>query len=178
MGSVVLYIAISLDGYIARPDGGIDWLNKYESGGEDYGYAEFMKRIGTVVMGGKTYRQVLGFGEGAMPDVETYVITRQGLDNPSGPSVHAYSGSMTALVEQVKAASDRDIWLMGGGEIVRLFARERLIDELMIFVVPVLLGEGIPLFPPGELDDTTLKVVDVQRYENGLVKLHYTCCAG
>ncbi|MGB4676079.1 MAG: hypothetical protein WBH90_05075 [Aggregatilineales bacterium] len=88
MGKVILYIATSLDGYIARADGAIDWLNKYEGGGEDYGYAEFIKNVGSVIVGGKTYRQVLGFDDGwSMPRVETVVITRQELDaHPARPS--------------------------------------------------------------------------------------------
>lgn len=178
MGKVILYIATSLDGYIARADGAIDWLNKYEGGGEDYGYAEFIKNVGSVIVGGKTYRQVLGFDDGwSMPDVETVVITRQELDAPPGAPVRAYSGDMKALVDELKGRSDKDIWLMGGGEIIALFVRDRLIDEYMVFVVPVLLGEGIPLFPPGAHEDMTLKVIDVHRYNDGMVKLHYECCA-
>lgn len=175
MGKVILYIATSLDGYIATADGGVAWLDKYEHGEEDYGYSEFMEGVGSVIVGGKTFRQVQGFGEGAMPEVETYVLTRQGLTGSPDPSTHAYSGDMTALVDKLKGESEKDIWLMGGGEIVALFARERLIDEYMMFVMPVLLGEGVPLFPSGAMEDTTLTLADVHRYDSGVVKLHYRC---
>src|SRR5690606_23908645 len=173
MGKVILYIATSLDGFIATADGGVAWLDRYGQGEEDYGYSEFMEGVGSVIVGGKTFRQVQGFGEGAMPGVETYVLTRQGLNGSPGPSTHAYSGDMAALVDELKARSEKNIWLMGGGEVVALFAREGLIDEYMVFVMPVLLGEGVPLFPPVAMDDTTLTLVDVHRYDDGVVKLHY-----
>jgi dihydrofolate reductase len=172
MGKLVLYIAVSLDGYIATPDGGVGWLDDFNIEGEDYGYAEFFERLGTLIMGGKTYRQGLTFGEWPYGSVTTYVVTRQAeIERPDAPIV-AYSGDFAELVEQIRREDERDIWLVGGGELNAEFLRAGLIDEYIVSVIPVLLGDGIPLVS-GVQRSVDLMLTDSNVYPNGVVQLRY-----
>lgn len=176
MSDVVLYIAQSLDGYIADADGGIDWLTVFEG---DYGYEAFMERIGALVMGGSTYRDVLNMGEWPYGSLPTVVMTRQGkLDVPPGADVRFCEGEQVApILDELRQATDKDIWLEGGGEIIVLFRREGLIDEVIVSIIPVMLGSGIPLFLPVDVADgqaeRQLKLVSTEAYPDGIVQLHY-----
>jgi len=172
MSRVALYIAASLDGYIAGTDGDISWLTPFEQAGEDYGYADFYARIGTVILGGKTYRQVLGFSEWPYRGVTTYVVTRRALLDPPDESIHRFAGDVGELVQDIRARSEKDIWLVCGGQLVEEFAWRDLIDEYIVSIIPLLLGEGVPLFPAGGAR-RELVLVDVIRYPNGLTLLHY-----
>lgn len=172
MGRVILYIAISLDGYIAAPDGGVGWLDGFEIEGEDYGYQDFFDSLGSLIIGGKTYRQVLGFGEWPYHGVTTYVITRQeSIDKPD-ESVIPYSGDISDLMEEISQNSNKDIWLVGGGEVNAAFLRQSLIDEYIISVMPVLLGDGIPLVKSVE-SSKSLELTGSKVYPNGVVQLRY-----
>lgn len=173
MSKVILYIATSLDGYIATPDGGIGWLMEFDSEAEDYGCQEFFDRLGALVIGGKTYRQVLGFEEWPYSGVITYVITRQENVELPDESVVPYSGEMAALVDHLRQTIEKDIWLVGGGELNAIFLQEGLIDEYIISVMPLLLGDGIPLVH-GIEKLTNLTLTNSKVYPNGVVQLQYT----
>lgn len=162
MTKVILYIATSLDGFIARKNGDVDWL----FADQDYGYSEFYKKIGIVVMGNKTYKQALSFGE-SYSGKECYVFSRK-KKGKNGNAVFV-SGDVRKFVKKLK---DKNIWLAGGAEIIKEFLRYDLIDDFMIFVHPILLGEGIPLFK-GSFAEKKLKLVNIKRYSSGLVSLHY-----
>lgn len=173
MGKVILYIAASLDGYIARTDGSVDWLEAFEAAGEDYGYAELLERVGSVIMGGSTYRQVLGFGAWPYGDFTTYVITRGKLSAPPAENIHPAAGDAPQLVARIRAESDEDIWLVGGAQINGLFRDAGLIDEIILSVMPVLLGEGIPLFPRAAGPERSLRLLSAESYPSGVVQLRY-----
>lgn len=171
MGNVVLYIAASLDGYIATDDGGVGWLDRFNDSGDDYGYAAFEQSIGAVIMGGKTYRQVLGFGEWPYT-VPAYIVTSQPLAAQPTHDVHKVDGDFAALVRTIKSETDRDIFFVGGAQLTKSFVEQDLIDAYRIFIMPVLLGGGIRLFL--ELDsvqDVTL--TDTKAYPSGVVELRY-----
>lgn len=172
MGNVILYIAASLDGFIARRDDDISWLTAYNGADEDYGYAEFYARVGAVILGARTYREVLGFGAWPYPGKTTYVVTTQPLQNPPDANIHAFAGDMADLVAQIRQMTDQDIWLVGGGRLTTAFVNQHLIDETIITIVPLILGEGIPLFQGIEVEEKLL-LTGSQVYANGLVQLRY-----
>jgi dihydrofolate reductase len=167
---LILFIASSLDGYIAGQDGEIDWLFH----DHDYGYAAFYAGIDTVIMGRKTYELSLSFGEYPYPGASAYVFSR----TPRSPDAHArfVAGDVAGFVRGLKAKRGRDIWLVGGGEIVRECLGADLIDEFVVSIHPVVLGAGVPLFPPGT-PRRALLLRSVERYGSGLVQLSYARAA-
>jgi dihydrofolate reductase len=171
MSDVVLYIATSLDGFIARRDGTLDWLTAFDTPQTDYGYAEFYRTVDAQLMGRKTYEQALGFGEWPHPGKPTWVFTRQRLVTERNDVLFTDLDPRQALRE-IEARGARRVWLVGGALLVAAFLRERLINEFVISVVPVLLGDGIPLFAPG-LPERPLKIVELNQYPTGVVQTRY-----
>lgn len=170
---IKLYIACSLDGHIAREDGSINWLTKYDNNPEtDYGYSEFYESIGTVLMGRKTYEQVLGFGEWPYKEKRAYIFTKQKEPLRREKNVEFVSGDIKEFVLRLKENTDRDIWLVGGSQLVKVFLEENLVQDLIVFIVPIILGGGIPLFDSiGK--EIRMKTGRVEKYENGLVRVEY-----
>ena len=168
---LILYIAVSLDGYIARPDDNLDFLSMVEQEGEDYGYADFIQTVDTVIVGRKTYDTVIAMGyDFPHTNKDCYVITRNA--RPAIGSVKFYTGSLKELVGNLKAEKGKNIFCDGGAEIVNELLKDNLIDEFFISVIPVLLGDGIPLFKKGRTEiKLTLKVV--KHFQKGLAQLHY-----
>lgn len=170
---LILYIAASLDGYIATNAGDLDFLSAVEKPGEDYGYADFIAGIDTVILGRKTYEKVLSFG---IPfphaDKKTFVVTRT--EKPAEGTIVFYTKSLAELVSALKQENGKNIFCDGGGEIVHELLKQQLIDELIVSYIPVLLGEGIPLFKPGR-PQQPLELVSAKSFEKGLVQLHYRC---
>ncbi len=173
MPRIKLYIATSLDGFIAREDGSIDWLTEYENNPEiDYGYSKFYSSIGTVLMGRKTYEQVLGFRDWPYKEKKSYVFTRQKESLRRESNVEFVSGDIREFVHQLKGSTEEDIWLVGGSQLIKAFLEEILIQDLIIFVVPKILGSGIPLFDHiGK--EIRLRTLRVEKYENGLARMEY-----
>jgi dihydrofolate reductase len=167
MPKVKLYIATSLDGFIAERDGGVGWL--FTDG--DYGYAAFFDSIEALIMGRHTYEQVLGFGEWPYEEKPAYVFTRSA---PGGehPHVEFVSSDAGTFVEELRRRSTKDIWLVGGAALVSAFRELGLIDEYVLSVHPVLLGDGIPLFEPPQPREG-LRLQEVHTFESGLVQLRY-----
>jgi dihydrofolate reductase len=174
---VILYIAVSLDGYIARSNGDIDWLSIVNKLGEDYGYNEFIKTVDTVIMGRKTYDKVLSMGqEFPHKDRECYIMTREERQ-PEGPPSHAvktifYHGKVTELISQLKSREGKNIFIDGGAELVNALMKDDLIDEYIISVIPVFLGNGIRLFKDYR-PEMKLQLVSSKSYDTGLVQMHY-----
>jgi len=164
---IVLYVATSLDGFIADCDGGVDWL--FTDG--DYGYSAFLDGIEALIMGRKTYEQVLSFGEWPYGDKVAYVYTRSVLQGEH-PHVEFVSGDVTTFVADLRARCSKDIWLVGGAELAAAFRAQDLIDEYVLSVHPVLLGEGISLFE-GTQPRVELRLKDAKSYPSGLVQLTY-----
>jgi dihydrofolate reductase len=173
MPRIKLYIATSLDGFISRENGSIDWLTKYENNPEtDYGYSEFYASIGKVLMGRKTYEQALGFGEWPYREKKSYIFTRQKEPMRRENNVEFVSEDIGEFVRQLKRNTEEDIWLVGSSQIIKVFFEENLVQDLIVFVVPIILGSGIPLFDHiGK--EIGFRTGRVERYENGLVKLEY-----
>lgn len=144
---VILYIAMSLDGYIARPDGSVDWLHDVEGEG-DNGYSDFYSQVGTVIMGRNTYEEVLKLtDEFPYAGKPCYVLTRTYKDDH--PYVSFTDEAIDTLIPRLRENSDGYVWLVGGGQLVQQFLNKGLIDELELYIIPKLIGEGIPLFPEG-----------------------------
>lgn len=156
---LILYIAMSLDGYIAEKDGTIGFLDETPGPSPDPGYENFYNSMQAVIMGGKTYRQVkydLSPEKWPYKGMPCYVCTRR--QNQHDPDVTFTSLQPgKPLLDFIFQKYPGNIWLMGGGEIIRCFMRENLIDQYYIYVMPVALGDGIPLFSAG-FPKTNLKL--------------------
>lgn len=163
---IILYIAASLDGYIARKNGKIDWLFS----DQDYGYTEFIQRVDTILMGRKTYEEVLTFGEYPYKDKDCYVFshTRKGRDE----NVKFIDNSVVEFSKEVKSKPGSNIWLVGGTGLNDDFLRNNLIDEYIISIHPILLGDGIPLFTKQD-SEIQLVLTDSRKFSSGLVQLVY-----
>jgi dihydrofolate reductase len=169
-----VYIATSLDGFIARKDGSIDWLHNLESPpGEDYGYAEFMATVDAIVMGRGTFETVLGFG-GAWPYPKpVYVLSGMYRDVPEAVRDRVTLLNLTPAKALERIGQDgHQRCYVDGGKTIQGFLREDLIDRLILTKIPVLLGEGIPLFGPTGRD-LTWTHVRTATFANGLVKSEY-----
>ena len=173
MRTLIIFIATSLDGYIAKPNDDLSFLKLVEKQGEDYGYAEFTATIDTIIVGRKTYDWVLkeiGASHYDNGDRNVYVITR--MERPSVGKITFYTGNLTELVHQLKAGVGKNIYCDGGAEIINELLNEDLIDELIISVVPVLVGNGTRLFKDNR-PEQKLELVDTKAFDTGLVQLHY-----
>lgn len=173
MRKVTLFIAMSLDGYIADKDGGVDWLNGQEEDGENMDtYSEFIKTIDTIIMGWNTYHQLtseLSPEEWVYPEQISYVITHREI--PSTERIHFTSESPCDLVKRLREEEGNGIWICGGASIVRQLMETDLIDTLHISVIPTLLGDGVRLFGPLEKEQK-LRLVKTQSY-NRITDLVY-----
>lgn len=166
-----LYIASSLDGYIARSDGSIDWLDKMQDGDEDYGYGAFLQTVDTTLMGHNTYDFILKLGEEfPYPDKTNYVFTRQ--QRETKPYVQFVTQDPGEFVAGLRQMPGGDIWLVGGGQLNGALLRAGAVDEIILSLVPVVLGAGIPLFAGSEYE-SWYELQDSRAYANGLVQLVY-----
>jgi len=169
MRSVVLSAAITLDGYIARPDGAVDYLVMPKG----FSMAAFYATVDTAVMGRKTFDVALKLSGGKFsnPSMANYVFSRS---EPPGEhdGVIFVNQSPAAFIRQIRKRKGKDIWLMGGGELARDFLKADLVDELHLGVVPLALGAGIPLFPGG-FPQRDFKLVENKTYSKGSIMLKY-----
>jgi dihydrofolate reductase len=157
---IIYYVAASLDGLIATPDGGIEWLRPYEGTSEDYGYAEFYASVQAVLLGRATYEKCLEFPEWPYAGKPYWVLSRANGNTPA------------SVVAEMKARGLRRAWLVGGGKLAAAFRAEGLITEHIVSVVPVILGAGIPLFDgPGPAQP--LRLAGSRAYPSGIVQLRY-----
>jgi dihydrofolate reductase len=166
MRKLVLFIASSLDGYIATSSGDVDWLFT----DQDYGYTDFFAQVDTVIMGRRTYEQVLSFGEFFYAGTQGFVFskTRDGSDE----NVKFISSDLPAFIEQLKSGTGKDIWLVGGSEIIQVCLQHDLIDKFIISIHPIILGEGIPLFR-SHFPSKKLRFQDSQAFDTGLLQITY-----
>jgi dihydrofolate reductase len=168
---VILFIAASLDGYIATPDEDLSFLSIVQQEGEDYGYSEFIEHIDTVIMGRKTYDWITKeMNEFPHSDKDTYIITRT--PRPENGKIRFFTGDLSDLVHRLKLDSGKNIFIDGGSEIIDVLLKDNLIDELIISIIPILLGDGIRLFKDGR-PELRLKLMHSECYGTGLVQLHY-----
>lgn len=169
---VIVHIATSADGYIARTDGDLEWLTARPKPQGFYGIGAFMKSIDTKLLGRKTYEW--GLHMGAKYDLKspTIVFSRQAPPADAPPGVKFETGAIGPFVRRIREQPGKDIWLMGGGEIIASFLDEHAIDEFIVSVVPVFIGDGIPLIARRHRH-VPLNLQSVERFEDGVVQLHY-----
>lgn len=172
MRKVKLYTASSLDGFIARKDGSIDWLDAVPNPeGLDYGYVDFYNSIDVTLMGNTTFKKVMSFDfEFPYQRTENYVFSR----TEKGTSEHVtYVGKDAAsFVKKLKKGRGKDIWLIGGGMLNTTLLNADLIDELILTIIPVILGEGIPLFAAGAKEQF-FDLIKSRAFDNGMVQIRY-----
>lgn len=168
---IILYIACSLDGYIAAPGDNLDFLSMVEKPGEDYGYNDFIKNIDTVIMGKRTYDWVKLHAPEYIHEIATYVYTRS--EMPSDGNIIFYNGDLKKLAIELKSKkTDKNIFCEGGAVVVEAMLKDDLIDDFIISIVPVILGSGIRLFGD-EGHEMNLELLSVRKFDTGLVQLHY-----
>jgi dihydrofolate reductase len=174
---IIVSIATSADGYIARPDGDVEWLNRLPDT-VDYGMRAFYATIDTILWGRKTYDWALDYqkktgGKGDIFDknVANYVFSRKP-PKVAAPGAEFVSESVKTFAQRLRATPGKHIWMMGGGELIASFLDAGEIDEFDIHVIPVFIGEGIPLIAPRHRD-ILLNLSSVEKYPDGGVRLRY-----
>ena len=173
MRKLSIFIATSVDGYIAKPNDDLGFLKLVEKEGEDYGYAQFTDTIDTLIIGRKTYDYVvkeIGSSHYDNGDREVYIITRS--PRPKVGKTNFYTGDPGDLVRQLKSREGKDIYCDGGAEVIHELLKQDLIDELIISIVPVLLGSGTRLFKDGR-PELPLELVRTETFDTGLTQVHY-----
>ena len=175
---IIVYIATSADGFIARTDGSVDWLDRPSPKG-NYGMGAFYKSIDTILWGRKTCDMALDFqkkgvsGSAFDTKVKNYVFTRRPVQSAAPEGVEFVNEPIKAFTRRLRGRKGKDIWMMGGAGIIASFLDEGEIDEFMIHVIPTFIGEGIPLIAPGRRT-VPLKLISCTKFPDGVVKLHYT----
>jgi dihydrofolate reductase len=170
---IIVHIAASADGYIARPDGDLDWLTSRPAPEGFYGMNEFMKTIDTTVMGRNTYEAGLRLGAKFDAKDRTIVFSRRERPADAPPGVEFVNEPVGPFVSRLREQPGKRVWLMGGGDLIASFFDEHAIDEFVISVVPVFIGDGIPLIARRHRQ-VPLRLQSVAQFEDGLVQLHYS----
>ena len=184
---IIVYIATSADGFIARPDGDVAWLDRPRPKG-NYGIGEFFKSIDTILWGRKTYEKGIEMGMTASQfgrGVKNYVFSRSGADTlacadggrlcaaPTGVHFELVTEPVKTFIQRLRVQPGKDIWVMGGGGLIASLLDVGEIDEFQISVIPVLIGEGIPLIAPSNRL-VRLKLDSSKSFPDGVVRLHYS----
>ncbi len=173
MRKLSLFIATSLDGYIAKPNNDLSFLKTVEKEGEDYGYAEFAATVDTIIIGRKTYDYVLkeiGSSHYDNGERNVFVITRTEKQRVGRTTF--YTGSLTELIQRLKSHNGKNIYCDGGAEIINELLKSDLIDEFIISIIPVLVGNGTRLFEDGR-PEQQLELLNTKTFDTGLTQLHY-----
>jgi len=168
-----VFIATSLDGFIARPDGGIDWLPQDENDLEDHGYSEFFNTVDALVMGRNTYETVRRFGHWPYQDKAVFILSSGEISIPEElqGTVEQMAGSPTDIARKIEDKGYHHLYI-DGGKTIQGFLEAGLIHQLIITTIPVLIGSGIPLF--GSLSEDILLVhKETRTFQNGLVQSRY-----
>jgi dihydrofolate reductase len=174
---IIVYIATSADGFIARPDGSFDWLERPRPKG-NYGMGAFYKSIDTTLWGRKTCDMALDFQKRGVPgtafdtSVKNYVFTRSPVPSAAPAGVEFVNEPIKAFATRLREKKGKNIWIMGGAGIIASFLDAGEIDEFMIHVIPKFIGEGIPLIAPARRT-VQLKLIACTKFPDGVVKLHY-----
>ena len=148
MNKVILYIATSLDGFIADHQGGVDWLPHPNDPEDLLGFKALMERISGIVMGSKSYKQILSFGAWAWPHKKTYVFTSQNLTTEQSCIEFVKDNPQTFMEKEVITQKTKNLWLLGGATLARSFAEAKLVDEVIMSIIPIHLEKGIALELP------------------------------
>lgn len=179
MARTVYFVASSLDGFIADREGRLDWLFQFDTPEVTAHIARFLDGVGALAMGASTYEFVLSHDHGPWPygDRPTWVLTHRQLPAVPGAALRFTQGDVAdSHAEMLRAAGERDLWLVGGGNLVAQYAARGLVDELRVCIVPVVLGAGAPLLPASLTRPFALR--DLTRFDNGAVELRYDLARG
>jgi dihydrofolate reductase len=168
---VVYYVASSLDGYIATPDGGVEWLTPFEAAGIDYGYADFYGSVDAVLVGSHTYEQSLTFGDWPYPGKPVWVFSARPLPTPAA-GVTVTEASPESVVARLEEIGIARAWLVGGGALAASFRAAGLISEYVVSVMPVILGQGIRVLG-GRGEPEPLRLLEATPYPGGVMQLRY-----
>jgi dihydrofolate reductase len=169
---VIVHVAASADGYIARPDGDLEWLTSRPAPKGFYGMNAFMKSIDTKVLGRKTYDVSVRLGAKFDSGGRSIVFSRHPSPANAPPGAEFVSEAVGPFMSRLREQPGKDIWLMGGGELIASFLDEKAIDECVISVIPVFIGEGIPLIARRHRH-VPLDLLSTERFDDGVVQLHY-----
>lgn len=167
---IIVYIATSADGYIARRDGDFSWLDRKPVKG-NYGMARFYRRVDTVIMGRKTYEIGVKMGQAGYAGMQNYVFSRT-LQKGDDPNIEFVNEDVASFARRIRRGRGKHIWLVGGSETIAAFLDSGQVDEFIIHVIPLFIGEGIPLVQPRHRN-LPLHLRKVRRYRDGVVRLHY-----
>ncbi len=170
MRKVVLFIAMSLDGYIATKEDSLEWLFQTEGEG-DNGYSEFYETVDTIILGRRTYDWILDMEGDNFPYKGRQCFVFSGSRQGEDKNVRFFHGDITDFITKLKQEEGKDIWVVGGGELLQHFISNRLVDEWIITVAPTVLGDGIPLFKKNDFE-TRLRLKGVRQI-NQFTELHY-----
>ena len=174
---IIVNLATSADGYIARPDGDIEWLTRRPAPKGFYGLSEFEQSIDTKLLGRKTYDTSLQLGAKFALPTKYYVFSRRPPSTPVPRSVEFVTEPISLFARRQREMTGKNIWMMGGGEIIAAFLDEGAIDEFIITVVPAFIGEGIPLMARRHRD-VPLRLSSVEQFPDGVVQLRYSVHKG
>jgi len=173
MRKLSIFIATSLDGYIAKPNDDLSFLSVVEKEGEDYGYAEFNATVDTVIMGRKTYDYVINaIGASHYDNGEKNIIVVTRTEKPNVGKTTFYTGNLTELIKTLKSENGKNIYCDGGAEIINELLKNDLVDEFIISVIPILVGSGTRLFKDGR-PEQQLELLKTKTFDTGLTQLHY-----
>jgi len=169
---IIVNIATSADSYLARTDGNLDWLTRRPAPKGFYGLPKFSRSIDAKILGRKTFELSVKMGARFSADNVHYVFSRRPPPASVPTGVQFVTESIGVFAERLHKQAGKNIWMMGGGEIIGSFLDENAIDEFIIIVVPMFLGEGIPLIAPKHRE-VPLRLLSLQRFPDGVVQLHY-----
>ncbi len=169
---IIANLATSADGYIARPDGNLDWLTKRPAPKGFYGMPQFTRSVDAKLLGRKTFDLSVELGAHFSAGDQHYVFSRQPPPAFVPAGVEFVSQSIGVFAKRLRKQAGKNIWMMGGGELIASFLDEDLIDEFIITVVPVFIGEGIPLIAPRPRH-VPLKLLSAKSFPDGVVQVHY-----
>ena len=172
---IIVYAGISADGFIARPDGDIDWLTSRPKPEGFYDIGKFTSSIDTKILGRKTYEKSLALGAKFDGKIKTYVFSARPAPATHPSGVEFVSEPIASFARTLRAADGKSIWMMGGGGIIASFLDAGAIDQLIVNVTPVLIGDGIPLMAPRHRH-VPLKLISSRPFADGVVQLHYEVC--
>lgn len=169
---IIVEIATSTDGYISRPDGDVGWLDRPRVKG-NYGLEAFFKTIDTILWGRKTYEKgiEMGMKSSFAPGIKNYVFSHK-QKNLLLPDFEFVNTSIKSFTQKLRKQAGKDIWMMGGGSLIGAFLDEGEIDAFSIHVIPILIGEGIPLIQPKHRT-IPLELTSTKKFSDGVVHLNY-----
>ena len=169
---IIVHIATSADGFIARPDGNIDWLTDRPAPKAFYGLPKFARSVDAKILGRKTFDVSVSMGAKFGANDVHYVFSRQAPPASVPAGVHFVTEPISAFAQRMRAQPGKNMWLLGGGELIASFLDEGAIDEFIITVIPTFIGEGMPLIAPRHLQ-VPLRLLSVEQFSDGVVQPHY-----